>query len=634
MRKTINNDKGASLVYVLIALVFVGAIAMLVLNSARKETIDSSLRASSEMARFAATGGLTYAITLLTNPAASISEQDTTTTQQFLTDLFNDPTGANRWLVGNADGANAFHSDGNGGRFRVQVVNIDFSQIQSITEENLGSTIQPLRFRSNPNLGVHDSYITIQLRSEAIDASGSRAQNIGVYQIFGYEGAMAENLIPTTALFLGGGMDEINTRLIVTADPPITSANRPDAFLRGGGNLRFSGHRFDGEFRRRGRPTTSILSQATNPSFLIQGTTFNGPVFLGLEDGETAATAPVLLETQGSTFNAGLGSDSRIVVSGGNAPTIFGGAFLNGDASNTNWNGAWSFPGTENVLRTSSGRIYGAGASTPRNWMPVASQTGAQFLFSATPANNRPSNAPASGWTHAADNPMDLFDSLGISPVDPPAIDIDLSQLTEMTHTGAGFTGGMLNDLFESAAGRANRDRNNGWMVVRWRNAAGAQPFNAGGDGFTGKMVLILDERSAVAGQFATNFFRSAPTGNTLIILEDGATAQQLGNNSLIRGLIINRGTKDLNLQTSGNMVVRGAVFSVGTGAFRLEGGGTNSITIIYDPNVLREIIDELPRGTVVVGDGYNDNANQGLALIPDYLNPRGPFTELWNRWY
>jgi len=205
------NNKGASLMYVLMALVFVGAIAMLVLNSSRKETIDSSLRASSEMARYAATSGLTLAATTLTNPEATLPGQGTTTSQQFITALFNDPNGANRWVVGeDGNSANAFQADGNGGRYRVRVMNIDFSQTGPVSE--LVAGVPQLRQGRN----VRNSPIVVQLESEVIDASGSRSRNIGVYELFGYETqGGAEVQVPTNALYMGSGIDEINIPITV-----------------------------------------------------------------------------------------------------------------------------------------------------------------------------------------------------------------------------------------------------------------------------------------------------------------------------------------------------------------------------------------------------------------------------------
>jgi hypothetical protein len=198
---------------------------------------------------------------------------------------------------------------------------------------------------------------------------------------------------------------------------------------------------------------------------------------------------------------------------------------------------------------------------------------------------------------------MNLYDSLNISENDPPAIDVDLSSLTIMEHTGKNYTGQMLNTLYANST--TNRQANNDWMVVKWNVESGGRPFdfNKDGNGFSGKMVLILDNQSTSSGQYATQFFESTSSGISLIILENGASAQNFGNNGLIRGLIVNRGSGNLNLQTSGkDMKIDGAVYNVGTGEFRLEGGSDNKITINYNPEVLRQIMDDLPGVVEIVG--------------------------------
>jgi len=643
MKKTVKNyimlrfiflqNTGASLLYVLMAFVFVGAVASLVLNFTRKELIDSSLFVSSETARFGATAGLTLAATLLSDPQAEIPEQEISS-QELMRILFMRSKGIDQngqplspdesrrpkeeqsRILGNSQ---SFFSDENDFRFRVRIINIDFSKLSAVSEEIPGSNPPTRQLIAGEN--IYNSYITVQLESESIDASGSRARNLGVFQIFGYERGMIETLVPTSALYLGGGMGEINTRLHVIGN----------TFLRGGGSLHHGGHIFDGEFRRRGAPTTSVQTQGTNPAFLIRSTSFRGPVYFGLEHGQNPNDTRLLFESGASIFERGFGSHSDIDVNGVANSLIIGrsndanenvGVFLNANAVTRDAPGRWNFRGNSR-LQTLNNRIYGH-----RIWSGIVG--GVNSLFNSSSVAERPSNW-TSVWQHAPDNPMNLYDSLGISAQDPPSIDINLARLTVMNYRGDNYTGDMLNNIFNSAAGIANRAANNDWMVIRWSNTGGL-PFNAGGQsGFSGRMVLILDNNSSSAGQFGTQFFRSAPNGNSLIVLESGASASQLGHNGLIRGLIVNRGSGDLNLMSSGsNMTVQGGIYNVGSGGLRLEGGASNRITVRYDLNVIQEIINGLP-GAILVGDGNSDTISE-FRPIPENINPRGPFTELWNR--
>jgi len=553
-------------------------------------------------------------------------------------------------------------------------MNIDFSQIGNITEEiPLSGTPAVRRFRNGRNL--NDSRITVQFQSEAIDPSGSRARNIGVFQVFGYEDPGGVINIPTSALYLNGGIDFINTRLTV----------RGDTFLRGAGVMNHNDHLFDGEFRRRGRPTG-----AEGGRFIVRGATFNGPVFFGLDTTPPViADAPIQFEPAPAgaiyTFNDAVGSESSIIA---NTLNFHNDVFLNAGAVAMDGHGRWRFHGNSRLM-TRNGRTYGAGGLNPPGGGAGNSRQGAQFLFSATDVNLRPHNfnPPGNlnlsidlqipfphvpwavaqnffnvGWNHASTAPMDLLDSLnehsinGVSLIDPPAIDIDLTRLTEMEYQGRWYSGSMLNALFASATTAANRAANNGWMVLRWRqDPAGGDPFcfdrvesGCANDlaGFTGRMVLILDNQSAPAGAFTTQFFRSAhipnnpaASGITVIVVEPNLNATQLGNNGMIRGLIINRGVGGLALQTSGdNMTIQGAVYNVGTGALGLTGGPNmppnqpGRITINYDEVVLREIMETLPAGTITIEGAEVLPPN--LALIPPNLNPRGAYTEILNRWF
>jgi len=621
------NNKGASLLYVMMALVFVGAVASLVLNSARKEAIDSSLHASTEMARFSATAGLTFASTLLANPEDTVPAQNITSQElikrlYFRSQGFNEngqplaatdsrlPLETQRWIVGSA---NTFHSDApdSNFRFRVRIMNVDF-RLRDVTAA----------------AGINDSYVLVQLESEAIDRSGSRSRNSGVFQIFGYQGGIAETvtLFPSSALYLGGGMGEINTRLTVNGD----------TFLRGGGNLNFSGHIFDGEFRRRGAPTT----EATGPALRMYGATFRGPAYFGIDSidaNNNPTNTRLFFESTPSTFLRGFASESNIdvnnpvanspIIGNINSPADSVGVFLNANAT-VRGVGHWRFIGNSR-LRTLSSRQYGES-----NWQGVWTSGNPINLFSGSTNANRPINWTGSNWAHAILPPdrttMNLFDSLRISPNDPPSIDIDLSVIPPdiiQNHSGGRLTGAALNSLYSGAP------KYNGWMVVRINTTT---PFTQNdATVFNGKAVFIMSRTS----NGGARLFRSGDGSVSLIVAENGVELDQFGHNSQFRGLIVKRGAGRLNLTTDGNaMTIEGAVYSVrqgtSTGTFRLEGGGTNRITINYRPEIIKQIMDELPGVITVNGTGDDSNTERipEFALIPSTLNPRGPFTELWSR--
>jgi hypothetical protein len=423
---------------------------------------------------------------------------------------------------------------------------------------------------------------------------------------------------------MGGGVNEINAVLDVTGN----------LFMRGAGNINHDRHRFRGEFRRRG----------SGAQFVIRSAQFDGPVYLGLDDGNT--DAPILFQGNAPNslvFNESFGSEVSIRGTGiGNTINFHGDVFLNGNAMVDNWQGGWRFHNGNLLTRT--GRTYGAGANPP-GWTPANSQSGAQFLFSAAPANNRPNNAPATGWTHSPDDPMDMFTLLNISVNDPPGIDIDLGQLPQAIRTPVVRAGNIVSATYLRNLW-ATSPRHNGWMHLRIN--AGTSPVFAADDNtnFTGKAIIVITGNSAGA-----RFFRNDnPESNVLVVIENNASVNEFGHGGTTRGLIVNRGAGNggvglnnigLNLGIGApQMTVQGAVYSVDVveGAnvirnspLRLQGGANANINIVHNEAILRQIMEELPGVVQVVGA---EQLQSDLRVIPNNINVRGPFTELWNRWY
>ena len=544
----IKNQKGVSLVYVLMALVCVGAMGSLVLSMAKKETADSSLRMSSELSRYAATAGLTHAINYFTNPA---NEQEALTLLKYWHDKYKKgeinlitDDAPQKWIDG---GASSFVNK-DGMRFRTKIINVDFGNLKRITGKS--------------NRTRKDSGIMIMLECESIDKSASRAKSRGSYVIYGYEVEETSTAFPENALYMGSGADEIN--VVVDVDGA--------TFLRGGGFLHHSGHVFGnpttgGEFRRHG----------TGTGFILKNSVFNGPAYFGEEAGQNGSTK-MKLESGRSIFKRGFGSESFISSTGQSDPDIYLGAFLNNGYITENYNGGWIFQ-PQARLRGLSGQTYeagsGSGIAKLYSWSGVA-------VAPTIPATLESSK-------------MKITDSLNMPKDPPPAIDINFSliepyiyPLTAINGKRKGVNGDDLNNLYNNYPGQKYKEE---WMVIRFQ--PDGTPFSSdGASGFSGKMILLIDNKIAASG-FATQFYKSADKGVSLIVVEKGVRADQLGHNTLIRGLVVNLGSGDLDLQSSGkNMAVRGAVYCVGSGKLRLEGGANNKITFRYDRSVLEEIAE------------------------------------------
>jgi hypothetical protein len=279
MKSLLKNNKGVALVYVLMALVCVGAVASLVLHMAKKESTDSSLRVSSEVSRFAATAGLTYGANFFTDP-----KNDTRSGELLKIWYDNYKKGSgdlskiqekDLWIVGSPT-SYSDPAETDGMKFRVKIVNMDFSKVQPVTKD--GELV------NDPE----KSPIKVLLQSESIDKSGSKASSLGSYEIFGYENNEINSNLPESALYMGSGADEIDVKVEVNGG----------TFMKGSGFIAHSGHIFNGEFKRIG----------TNNSFLnMNPSTFMGPAYFGATPG---FSAPVLFAAGPSTFKKGIGLES------------------------------------------------------------------------------------------------------------------------------------------------------------------------------------------------------------------------------------------------------------------------------------------------------------------------------------
>jgi len=601
----LKNKKGVALVYVLMALVFVGAVGMLVLNMANKEKTDSGLRVSTEVARYSATAGLTFAASWFTNPANAAAALGVLNQWRAVPV----PEDRREWIVGTA---NTFE-EVDGMRFRVRIVNMDFSNLRNVSGQ--GATVP----RDN-------SFINIMFESESIDQSGSRARNLGTYRLFGYELAQIQPPFEWNALYLGRNMDEINVQLTVNGA----------TFIQGGGLIHRNNHIFNGEFRRRGRNNITI-----------RGARFRGPAYFGAIPGETTTinVEPAIVGTTELVFERGLGTGigSNFVTTGTVTnptappatwipvlqPVIRGGAFLAG-----NWDarasvGGWinfsriTEPPFNNILtqlRWRANGVYRSGTS------PIINGIERLYLGGV---------APEDTLSVAEPTEPDIINFLrqfgNIAQNDPPTLTIN-NIPAPFTISETGVRGARLNAIFDSLVAANSQhiiqdERDSNWMVVRV--APSGLAFNSdlvNGEGFRRRMVLILNQNNI---QYGRQVFATDPNspGNSLIILTGNTTVNQFGNNSLIRGLIVNAGTGNINLgvgirqgnnpnanpgANTNTMTIRGAVYSpppVAGGAnssFRLEGCGwphTPAIgpncattitccrlTIQFDQEALREI--------------------------------------------
>lgn len=412
-------------------------------------------------------------------------------------------------------------------------------------------------------LGFDTSNFAISLHAEGESGTGHKASAVGTYILNGLGYDNKNSFYPTNALYLGSGADEINTQLIVNGN----------TYMNESGQFYVGGHILRGEFRRR--------ANGNNSELYLNNTTFEGPAYF--IDGN------VKFEGQKSTFKKGIGGGARFEVSGTNGPRVTGvGAFFNSTLRFIGgvWNGNMQLNGTP-LHGVAPASNYGAGSG---DGLPVLYTNG-----------SAPSNAPGV----LENSPMNIPNKLNISPDDPPKIEIDLDAIR--AHSGiinyspgtalpgisakSNLTGSDLNNLYNNNKSRYYKSK---WLIVNMQSGDGSLPFAKGGIGFSGKMILLVED---VNMQVSTDLYESASDGITFLYLGSDKQITQFGGSSQFRGFIYANSTKSgsgnqcsLIMKSDPALHVKGSIYCVNSGHYRMEGG--SPLTISYDSLVLKELAD------------------------------------------
>ena len=564
------NQKGVALVYVLIAFVFVGAVGSLVLNVSRKEKTDGNLRASTEMARFSANAGLAYAASFFTNPANEAEAK------KILNDWYNGKDEKLKWIAGSEKSFSDTNKT-NGMRFRAEIINVDFSQFN---DNDLG----------NP--------INIMFRSEAIDKSGSRAENTGVYKILGFEPPEEIVVIPElNALDMRGGLNEINTRVIVNGGTYFE-----DGTTGSGGAINFSNHQFNGQFRR--------MARVANANLTIRSASFGGVAYFG----SLAGITPPPVEFGGAAgavvFKSGLGSES-VIHQVGTAGIIVekGNVYLNNSITTSGGAAAstWRFNDDKSVLQGRTGRVYSAVDWQNVQTCNLTPQTRC-LVSSSSPKNPQIPNLIGE---------MNIPALLNLKPT-PPPLTLDWSVLPPAYPLNqSNVSGATLNTIYNNHK-NGTQYMFNGWVVVEMTGPE--SPISSSAGTFDGKMILILNRPTA--GSYGFSFQSRFPVvsqnGRIVIIVRNNTAISRLGNSGTIRGMVINEGNGELLLGapttgTNRDMTINGAVHSMGPGALRLEGGDGSSLTINFDKDFVGDMLKEL-KGFINISKDNNKDEEPKLG--------------------
>jgi len=554
----IRNQKGVALLYVLIALVFVGAIGSLTLNMANKEKSDSGLRASSESARFAATAGLTWGANFFTDTTTAHKIEVDTILNRWLRASRATPSAkaSEQWITGRTGtGFTKFVNDSsympsadNQMRFRVKIIDMDFS-----------------RFRAAPQ---GDSSINVKFKSQSLDNSGGRAENIGFYTIRGFRPVGAPPPADIThALYLGGGNMWIHSPVTVNGSTYIENIRgTSSAIYHSAGNVALARDtsRWNGEFW--------LYQEGTVGSLSLGRERFNGPAFFESSDGTHNVQ---FVGTVDNIFRRGFGGNSHFI---------------------RNSTGPVTVPAGQPVV------LYGGGSVNlgTIGVTPTTRNTGEETLTALGFASTRRPTAPQIVLTQTIRN-------LGTS--NKTALGVTNSER---------LTGKRLNELWTTAgnARRIEATDGNQWLVL---NVTGDNltpnalhgNLNPDDGEFIHRAILIV-----TSGGGGDNFINVAKTrnaadqviggGNILIYIPSDvsgtfSTHQTCGN---FRGLIYNASQNmamNFSIAQPGfctnTWSVSGSFYVVrpmpGTGnnsSIQLGAGGAYRVTINFDQNVVNEI--------------------------------------------
>ncbi|MGM0462006.1 MAG: hypothetical protein ACQEQ4_06250 [Fibrobacterota bacterium] len=563
MDKSIFNKNGMSLAYTVVGIALLGIVSVMLLNITHSQQMSDIHHANSVSARSAVHSGFTQALKFFETEDSTSQENVLSLLQTWIdSSSISDIPETRQWLVGDGD---------------------TYEQIDDNTQ-----------FRVRMRAFDADNK-TITLFSEGIGRGGARASAMGVYRLDGLDIETETGVIATNALYLGSGADEVNAELIVNGD----------VFMRETGTFYVGGHTFNGNFRRN--------AEGGSGELYLKNTTFNGPAYF--------RGAEVLFEGGRSFFNNGFGGDAEFAVSGSNGPYVDEpGAYFNSSFKfvGGTWNGDMRFYNNAELMGVTPEDNYSTGGGA---------NTGLDKLYSAGTSDGfKPSNDPGQLVT----GPLDVISLLDIPENDPPLLEADLEEVRKhpyiityepgSTLPGIGensnLTGADLTNLYNNNADKYFKDE---WIIVNLRLGNGARPFESGGDGFRGKMILLVEDDDL---EINNNLFESSLSSNTFIYVGGKRQIDGMGGADLFRGFVFNNSThsgsnnnSSVIMRTEGGpMEIRGSVYCVNVGRYRME--GNHPFTISYDAAVLEELADL----GIVVEDDDDDDDDEDLIIVDDHL--------------
>lgn len=543
------NPKGLSLVYVMLCLIIIGITTTALIKMSHKNAIVQLRYSNSESARLAVKAGFDNAISFFESENADTQQEILTALQQWI-DMDKMDDIHNPWIVGDATTNDSLT---NMCKFKVQL------------------------------LGFDTSTFAVTLHTQGVGQGNAKASAIGTYIIEGLGFDNKKSIVPTHALYLGSGADQICTQLRVNGS----------TFMNESGQFYTNGHIFNGEFRRYANGSTAQLN--------MQSATFNGPAYF--EGGF------MKFSNNRSTFKAGLGISANTFVEGSNGPIVDSvGLFLNAPMRCQNYNGNLDLEDVNLFVYGDDSDFGSMNGSNPRDGLTYLHSAGEEPLNDPGEKEGFPINIPA---------------KLGISSELPPEIAVDIDKIKAHPHIinyapgstlpgiskSSQLTGGDLNTLYSKNKSKLYKSE---WLILNMQSGNGSQAFMSDTSKFKERLIILVEETNI---NISTNLYNSGNTGITFLYLGSDKQISQMGGCDLFRGFIYANSTNDgagtassLIMQSNPTLHVKGSIYCVNEGHFRMQ--GNNPLTISYDSTVLNEL------GALGVFIDPNDTSTTSTDLV------------------
>lgn len=587
MLNRIRSEQGASMLYVMAALIVTSFLSIALLKMSGSGNMAQSFYSSSASARSAAKSGLIAAVTYLENNNTPVLA------------LLND------WR----------NSTLNGTPITTANTTIPPGTSAPIPLD-LGSTNPQSYFVEV--LAFDPTNMTIALKSTGTGKGNSRASVTAVYNI---EGLIIDaGIIPTNALHMGGGGGEFNRAMDIHGD----------TYIKG------CGYFYDDHFQTTDFHGKVHVGYEKDSSVLFKGVEFNDYVYF---EGNALISQfqneiPDSIFNQAANkkfpnpdydpgvaeyrvgpltnFHKSVGIERDLTITSGKLPGIYP------DKSNEEVQKIQPVPPV--TVKTGTLMSNGSIFLTDKNRINLATahvnasgKKGSQTLES----KNTDAGSPNQYIYNTADLKTNSFRNLfangGIvdsTTIDipitstlgfgnPPEIGWDISGISPIhdIHTIRGYpwkpvSGAALDSMYNSLAKYKDASGDE-WLVLRYTKSPDGRPFVSGGTPFNGRVIWIIEGKLVTA---QSEFYEHSNSAISVLYVGTGAQLDGIGGCDKFRGLIYSTTTKKNTYKALSGTSFHGAIYQKeASGRLRIEGHPNETqplgrFEVHYDAGIMSEI--------------------------------------------